>query len=72
MADMYGSDILSGTARRRRPEVPVVDAERDLVVEDAESGFCGAVVGFDRSYDCLLYTSPSPRDATLSRMPSSA
>ena len=23
-------------------------------------------------YDCLLYTSPSPRDATLSRMPSSA
>ena len=24
------------------------------------------------SLDCLLYTSPSPRDATLSRMPSSA
>ena len=23
-------------------------------------------------YVCLLYTSPSPRDATLSRMPSSA
>ena len=23
-------------------------------------------------YYCLLYTSPSPRDATLSRMPSSA
>ena len=26
----------------------------------------------DHLYDCLLYTSPSPRDATLSRMPSSA
>ena len=26
----------------------------------------------DVSYNCLLYTSPSPRDATLSRMPSSA
>ena len=26
----------------------------------------------DRTYVCLLYTSPSPRDATLSRMPSSA
>ena len=26
----------------------------------------------DRVYSCLLYTSPSPRDATLSRMPSSA
>ena len=24
------------------------------------------------NYTCLLYTSPSPRDATLSRMPSSA
>ena len=24
------------------------------------------------SNNCLLYTSPSPRDATLSRMPSSA
>ena len=23
-------------------------------------------------FSCLLYTSPSPRDATLSRMPSSA
>ena len=27
---------------------------------------------FDQLLDCLLYTSPSPRDATLSRMPSSA
>ena len=25
-----------------------------------------------QNYSCLLYTSPSPRDATLSRMPSSA
>ena len=25
-----------------------------------------------KEYGCLLYTSPSPRDATLSRMPSSA
>ena len=28
--------------------------------------------GFDWEEACLLYTSPSPRDATLSRMPSSA
>ena len=27
---------------------------------------------YGQRYDCLLYTSPSPRDATLSRMPSSA
>ena len=43
---MYGEDVLKGDWRRRRV-VPEVDAERDLVVEDAESGFCGAVVGFE-------------------------
>ena len=30
------------------------------------------VIDMDQCIDCLLYTSPSPRDATLSRMPSSA
>ena len=30
------------------------------------------VVNMDGGVGCLLYTSPSPRDATLSRMPSSA
>ena len=37
----------------------------------------GMLAGHDESggelgTNCLLYTSPSPRDATLSRMPSSA
>ena len=31
-----------------------------------------AISKFIMCIDCLLYTSPSPRDATLSRMPSSA
>jgi len=34
--------------------------------------FVRTVVCLDRDSGCLLYTSPSPRDATLSRMPSSA
>ncbi len=42
----YGRDVLAGNWRRRTA-VPTVDAEPDLVVEDVESGFCGAVVGFD-------------------------
>ncbi|UGT56383.1 DUF3097 domain-containing protein [Nocardia asteroides] len=46
----YG-DIFSGHQRAKKTPVPKVSAERDLVVEDAASGFCGAVVGFDRSYD---------------------
>ena len=29
-------------------------------------------IGLDVDEDCLLYTSPSPRDLSTSRMPSSA
>ncbi|GAA1860090.1 DUF3097 domain-containing protein [Asanoa iriomotensis] len=43
---MYGEDVLAGDWRRRKV-TPEVDAEVDLVVEDADSGFCGAVVGFE-------------------------
>ena len=46
--------------------------EKDIrVVVFAANGdvFCA---GADLSRTCLLYTSPSPRDRSLSRMPSSA
>ena len=32
----------------------------------------GGLYGFEGDTGCLLYTSPSPRDRTRSRMPSSA
>ena len=41
------------------------------IVDDA-TGFVLREARRARSYDCLLYTSPSPRDRTRSRMPSSA
>ena len=48
----YGADVLAGGAlRRRRPgqrEIPQVEAERGLVVEDSEGRFCGAVVGYEK------------------------
>jgi hypothetical protein len=50
----YGSDVLadgqSGRSGRRRPqrEVPAVEAERGLVVEDSDGRFCGAVVGYEK------------------------
>ncbi|ASW55858.1 DUF3097 domain-containing protein [Plantactinospora sp. KBS50] len=47
MGRRYGEDVLAGDWRRRRV-TPEVDAEPDLVVEDADSGFCGAVVGFEQ------------------------
>ena len=34
--------------------------------------FEGNYQDYEKDKNCLLYTSPSPRDATLSRMPSSA
>jgi hypothetical protein len=41
----YGRDVLSPQAvRARRKTVPEVEAEPDLVVEEAAGGFCGAVV----------------------------
>ena len=43
----YGNDVTSGRHPRRVP-VPEVPADVGLVVEDAASGFCGAVIRFDR------------------------
>ena len=65
------------------PEAPELIAERPASVRLTRSvpkehkqllkqqlNFAGYRIG--ELYPCLLYTSPSPRDATLSRMPSSA
>ena len=64
------------------PEGVAVDAQGDPAVT-AEAALEGALLAFGgakgsalalliETLTCLLYTSPSPRDATLSRMPSSA
>ncbi|MFI7531877.1 DUF3097 domain-containing protein [Streptosporangium sp. NPDC049376] len=46
---MYERDVLAGNWRRPlKGKIPQVPAEPDLVVEDAESGFCGAVVACDK------------------------
>ena len=47
-------------------EINVADEQIDDLVDDALQYF------HERHYDCLLYTSPSPRDVEESRMPSSA
>jgi len=43
LVNRYDGDVLNGNWRRPRV-VPELPATRDLVVEDAETGFCGAVV----------------------------
>jgi hypothetical protein len=45
----YGEDVLAGDWRRpRKGQIPEIPAEKDLVVEDPDSGFCGAVVACDK------------------------
>ena len=41
-------------------------------IEFMSSAMIGKLVHFGNMCNCLLYTSPSPRDRTRSRMPSSA
>lgn len=43
----YGEDVLAGNWRLpKRGTIPDIPLEMDLVVEDPDSGFCGAVVAF--------------------------
>ncbi|MCT1556329.1 DUF3097 domain-containing protein [Corynebacterium sanguinis] len=49
--DPYGSDILKGHARRRKPAYPEVQAEPGIVVEVVGSDFVGAVIAFERTHD---------------------
>ena len=47
----------------------------DNSIDEALAGHCDKIhicLNSDGSVTCLLYTSPSPRDEALSRMPSSA
>ena len=62
--------------QQQRRQRPAVRSPREKDVKDGDGSsvtleqLLAAVSGL--SQNCLLYTSPSPRDATLSRMPSSA
>ncbi len=49
--DRYPGDVLAGQWHRphRTPEVPEVEARRGLVVEEADTGFCGAVVRWEKT-----------------------
>ena len=69
--DKVGSGLVTGFYRG---DVAAVKAATDAgAAAAADVGEVISVQVIPRPHeDCLLYTSPSPRDATLSRMPSSA
>ena len=60
------AEVASNTASNSSVQAEVVEVETDENVSGASNTEAKPVES------CLLYTSPSPRDATLSRMPSSA
>ena len=49
MADRYGRDVLQRDDRRKGPQNIEVPIEPGLVVECVDSGFCGAVLGTDKT-----------------------
>ena len=64
---------LSGGERRRLEIARCLVAEpRIIMLDEPFAGIDPVTVQGVQVVICLLYTSPSPRDATLSRMPSSA
>ena len=56
----------------RADAVPAVFTRVEMVFQVSGNDLSEKQVNRAVSMSCLLYTSPSPRDATLSRMPSSA
>lgn len=50
MHDRYGSDVLAGgRPHARAPRIREVNGENGVVVECADSGWCGAIVGWDKT-----------------------
>ena len=49
-----------------------IQVQRAMLEVDLDPKMASALRSHERIKDCLLYTSPSPRDRSLSRMPSSA
>ena len=68
-------ELSQGTYRVRGEVIDIfpAESEREAVRVELFDDEIEEISFFDPlTGDCLLYTSPSPRDATLSRMPSSA
>ena len=70
MANSRRVEKLAALLKREVSEL-LVNSVRDERVHQAMITITSVEVSGDLQH-CLLYTSPSPRDATLSRMPSSA
>ena len=81
---MTTAQLIDGTALSKKIRAEVAQRAAALTARGMKPGLAVVLVGDDPASqvyvrnkvkaceDCLLYTSPSPRDRTRSRMPSSA
>ena len=66
-----GSSFYGFQKQKNRPTVQgKIEEVLDLLIEDYDLNYSGRTDA--GVHACLLYTSPSPRDSRVSRMPSSA
>ena len=65
----YGFEVVGDVQNGRKALEFLKDNEVDIVFTDIDMP---EIDGIELMKSCLLYTSPSPRDAHESRMPSSA
>ena len=70
VTDIHVIEILVARGDQLDIETPLLTLESDKATMDVPSPIAGTVT--EVMVACLLYTSPSPRDGLLSRMPSSA
>ena len=64
--------LLESTPDTNMLTAQIEDVQAKVNTARVQAGSQYAAIESAINYTCLLYTSPSPRDATLSRMPSSA
>ena len=70
---MHDDVIDNGEVRRGKKTLNKIwGNQSSILVGDYLLSRCFEIMVEDGDIDCLLYTSPSPRDKTVSRMPSSA
>ena len=67
-----GNGDLFGPGNAKLPLPPMLMFDRITEINENNGAFNKGSLKAELDINCLLYTSPSPRDGLLSRMPSSA
>ena len=75
LSELTGNEILAQSLMTWDYQIILPEGavlKKEYIDKIEEMGILEVYVKEDEANDCLLYTSPSPRDLSTSRMPSSA